>query len=389
MTSPVDEGRLLPRHAAVPLPRADPEPRPAPPVAKRPGKRRLYVLDGLRLAAALMVVAYHYMAYNRVHYWGKSTAAVFPTANKLAIYGWLGVYLFFLISGFVICMSCWGRTPRQFAVSRFIRLYPAYWVALALTSTVLFLRPGGTKLQITDVLTNATMVQQGLHSPDVDGVYWSLWAELRFYMLFAVVVVMGLTYRRVVSFCVIWLAASILAESSGNDLLKIVANPGYSPFFIGGVAVYLMYRFGPRPELWLLIAASWLDGQHQMKFLVAGAARVTKADVSWSVSVVLVTAFYAVVIAAALGKLDFFNWRWMTVAGSMTYPLYLIHEDIGWEIIRHGRHHMSPYALLACLVPLMMLAAYLIHRLIERPAAAWLKDWLSPARAAAVRPPSP
>ena len=159
MTSPVDEGRLLPRHAAVPLPRADPEPRPAPPTAKRPGKRRLYVLDGLRLVAALMVMAYHYMAYNRVHYWGKSTAAVFPTGNKFAIYGWLGVYLFFLISGFVICLSCWGRTPRQFAVSRFIRLYPAYWVGLILTSAVLYFRPGGTKLELTDVLTNATMLQ--------------------------------------------------------------------------------------------------------------------------------------------------------------------------------------------------------------------------------------
>ncbi|MFG1808635.1 acyltransferase family protein [Streptomyces sp. NPDC049040] len=392
MTSPVDEGRLLPRQAAVPLPAPEPRPdtdgRPAPPVAKRPGKRRLYVLDGLRLVAALMVVAYHYLGYNRSHPWGKSNAVIFPSLHRLAIYGWLGVYLFFLISGFVICMSCWGRTPRQFMVSRFIRLYPAYWVALIMTTTVLWLRPGGSNLRLTDVLTNATMVQQGLGAPNVDGVYWSLWAELRFYLLFAVVAVMGVTYRRVVSFCVIWLVAAVVAEQSDSDLLTLLADPQYAPFFIGGVAIYLMYRFGPRPELWLLIAASWLDGQHQMYGLAAGASNVAKSHVSWAVSVVLMTVFFGLVIAAALGKLSFFNWRWLTVAGSMTYPLYLIHEDIGWEIIRHTHDHLPPYVLLVGLVLVMLLASYLIQRLIEQPTARRLKDWLSPARAASVRAPS-
>jgi peptidoglycan/LPS O-acetylase OafA/YrhL len=356
-------------------------------VSRRPGKRRLYVLDGLRLVAALMVVMYHYVGYNRTFNWGKNTAVVFPTAHRFAIYGWLGVYLFFLISGFVICMSCWGRTPRQFMVSRFVRLYPAYWVALILTSAVLWLRPGGSKLRLTDVLTNATMVQEGLGVGNVDGVYWSLWAELRFYLLFAVVVVMGLTYRRVISFCIIWMVAAVFAEQTHNDLVTMVADPDSAAFFIGGVAIYLMYRFGSRPELWLLIVASWLLGQFQMDGLVSHASSVAKNHISWTLSMVLVTSFYLVVIASALGKLDFFNWRWLTVAGAMTYPLYLIHEATGWEIIRHARGHVSPYLLLGSLTAGMLVLAYLIHRLIEQPASRWLKNWLTPAPPA--KPSSP
>ncbi|WP_327289356.1 acyltransferase family protein [Streptomyces sp. NBC_01198] len=355
---------------------------------RHPTKRRLYVLDGLRLVAALMVVAYHYLGYNRSYPWGRDNQEIFPLPHRFAVYGWLGVYLFFLISGFMICMSCWGRTPRQFAVSRFIRLYPAYWVALIATSTMLWLSPDVSNPRLTDVLTNATMIQQGLGTPNIDGVYWSLWAELRFYLIFAVVAVMGATYRRVVSFCVIWLVAALVAEHADNDLLTVLADPVYAPFFIGGVAMYLLYRFGHRTGPWLLIAASWLDGLHQMSGLAAGASNVAKTHVYWSISVGVMTVFYVLVTAVALGRLKAFNWQWLTVAGSITYPLYLIHEDLGWEVIRYSHDLMPPYVLLVGLVAVMLLAAYLVNRLIEQPAARRLKQWLSPPRAAAVRPPA-
>lgn len=77
---------------------------PATPVLARPG--RVFALDGLRLLAALSVVAYHYTA--RVGSWPKKPEAIFPAVFPVTAYGWLGVHLFFLISGFVICMSCWA-----------------------------------------------------------------------------------------------------------------------------------------------------------------------------------------------------------------------------------------------------------------------------------------
>lgn len=358
-------------------------PAAAPPEAgRKPGaaRKRLYVLDGLRLIAALMVVAYHYMGFDDWFEspWGKSTSAVFPQLHTAASYGWLGVELFFLISGFVICMSCWGRTPRQFAVSRFIRLYPAYWFAIAATTTVLVLRPGGTDVPPTDMLTNVTMFQELLGARDIDGVYWSLWVELRFYLLFMVVAMMGLTYRRVVAFCVIWLLLAGLALQSGTDLLPLLIVPQYAAFFVGGIVIYLMHRVGPTPVLWLLLGTSWLMAQNQLPGLIDTAEDSTHSTVYWTVSLGIVTAFYLLVLAAALGKLNFFNWRWLTVAGAMTYPLYLLHEDIGWEVIRHTSDHVPARLLVPSLVAAMLLAAWLVHKFVERPLASALKNWLTP-----------
>ena len=103
----------------------------APPRAKH----RLEVLDGIRFLAAAYVVVFHFAAGDRGSWHGPSRV-LFAPLFTVASYGWLGVELFFMISGFVICLSAWGKTIGQFAVSRFVRLYPAYWFAILLTTAV-------------------------------------------------------------------------------------------------------------------------------------------------------------------------------------------------------------------------------------------------------------
>lgn len=182
--------------------------------------RRLYAIDGIRLVAALMVAVHHYAGTARVDrpgnvIWGRSASELMPTVFRFASYGWIGVEIFFVISGFVICMSCWGRTPKDFFVSRVIRLYPAYWVAIILTTGFLAAVPGvWERLRLREVLINFTMLQSGSGVPNVDGVYWTLWSELRFYLLFLLVVATGLTYRKVVVFCCLWGAVAMLAPVS-------------------------------------------------------------------------------------------------------------------------------------------------------------------------------
>jgi peptidoglycan/LPS O-acetylase OafA/YrhL len=254
-------------------------------------------------------------------------------------------------------------------------------VGIALTSIVLYTVPQPIKhLDAGRILTNLSMLQRGLGVKDVDGVYWTLWAELRFYMLFAIVIAMGVTYRRVMAFCVIWTAAAIFAEYGNSDLLATLVEPRYAPFFIGGIGIYLMHRFGSRPEIWLLIAMSWLLGQHKMITFAHAAQEHSRSRVSWAVCACLLALFYAVLIAVARGRLQAFNWRWLTVAGALTYPLYLIHESIGFVVIRHAHRYFAPHVLVALLVVAMLAAAYAVNRLIEEPVARRLKKWLAEPR---------
>ena len=100
---------------------------------------RLRALDGLRLVAALMVALYHYggRSGDISKGWGASPQEAVPRpATSWFSYGCLGVQIFFVISGFVICMSGWGRPLRSFFASRVARLYPAYWAALVIVTAV-------------------------------------------------------------------------------------------------------------------------------------------------------------------------------------------------------------------------------------------------------------
>ena len=340
--------------------------------------RRLYAIDGIRLLAALMVAVHHYAGTNRVdqpgnRVWDRPVSDIMPTVFRFASYGWIGVEIFFVISGFVICMSCWGRTPRQFFTSRVIRLYPAYWFAIVFTTAVLVALPGvWDRLRTRDVLLNFTMLQSGSGVMNVDGVYWTLWSELRFYLLFLVVVWSGLTYRKVVVFCCVWGAAAMLAPISKLPLLELVANPEGAWYFIAGLALYLMHRFGQDLLLWGILAMAWLMGQRELGIRIDEVEHVS----GWRGSVLIFTVFLLAMVAIALGATDRVRWRWLVTAGALTYPLYLTHYAAGTAVINRLRDTMDARLLVVSVIAGFLLLSWLVHRFVERPVARLLKRGL-------------
>src|ERR1700730_15593970 len=181
-----------------------------PAVGARAGRDRLYEIDLLRITAALAVVFYHYTFSG---YAGHLTSIAFPALSTVTRYGYLGVDMFFTISGFVVLLSAWGRRPHEFVISRIVRLYPAYWVAVTITAIVaITLSHGLFKVTPTQYVANLTMINSLPHIANVDVVYWTLWTEIRFYVLVFVLAWIGITRTRVVTVLWLWLAAAAGVE---------------------------------------------------------------------------------------------------------------------------------------------------------------------------------
>ncbi|EFL34438.1 conserved hypothetical protein [Streptomyces viridochromogenes DSM 40736] len=348
---------------------------------------RLRALDGLRLVAALMVAAYHYGGRDGevAEAWGTSPKEQFPTLHEYFAYGCLGVQVFFVISGFVICMSGWGRPLKSFFASRASRLLPAYWAAVVLVTAVFALPVVAYEaVSPSDALVNLTMLQMPLGVDRVLGVCWTLWAEIRFYALFALCVVLpGANRRRVIMFCGIWMLAAVMAENANMPLLDIVVMPEYAPFFIGGVGLYLVHLDRRDAYGWGIVAVSWLTGQH---FAVQSLWHAPSADgfsYRSSLGILAVVTFGFVAVAAiALGWLRWANWRWLTVAGALTYPFYLVHEHLGWVVI-HALHRgldLPSGVTFALTAASMLMLAWLLNHYVEKPLTPRLRAMLTKAR---------
>lgn len=380
------EDVVLSSSSAATLPGPIREPADPPPNAERPAapaKRapRLYVLDGLRLVAASTVVAAHWIGAGtlqigtkKAQAWGRPPTRVFdPTLHHVAAYGWLGVELFFLISGFVICMSSWGRGVSAFARSRCVRLFPGYWAAVLLTAAVLVALPSLAKVQrpglFGDVLTNLTMIHNSYGVQSIDPVYWTLARELMFYILFAAAVVaFGVTYRRVVLFCVGWSIGAVAASATHNDLLSFAAQPDVAPYFIAGIGFYLIYRFGPTLLLYGIVGFSFLIAQHQVRDTAAieGSSMHIPHYAVWPAQAALF-GFFALMALVAHHKLDFVRWRGLVALGALTYPLYLLHQAIGFSLIATFRGTVPAIPLVIALFAVMLALSWLFQRYIERP----------------------
>ncbi|GAA4460257.1 acyltransferase family protein [Phytohabitans houttuyneae] len=333
---------------------------------------RLYVLDLLRFAAAMAIVGYHFIP-THPEVWSGDSSAFEVVADPLQ-YAWLGVEAFFVISGFVICMSSWGRSLSRFFVSRVSRLMPAYMCAVLLTAAAVSLEPlARERPQPSHVLINLTMLQQFLNVPPVDSVYWTLFVELKFYLLFAIVVYFGVTYRRVVLFCLVWTVVALFAMYTGSGFLRAVVEPSYAPLFVAGITLYLIHRFGPDLLLWGMLAASVAISM----VCLAQRDAVRQGAASYPASVAVMLAFFAVMVAVALGGFSWLRWRGMVTVGALTYPVYLLHHEIGLRAIARLAGRMPPWVLLAAVVAGVLLASHAVHRLVERPLARALRDGLS------------
>jgi peptidoglycan/LPS O-acetylase OafA/YrhL len=81
-------------------------------------------------------------------------------------------------------------------------------------------------------------------------------------------------------------------------------------------------------------------------------------------------------VGVSLGMTDRVRWKWLVTAGTMTYPLYLMHYAAGTTLINRLRDTMDARLLLIVVISGFLVLSYLVHRLVERPVARLMKKGL-------------
>ncbi|WP_069660296.1 acyltransferase family protein [Arcticibacter eurypsychrophilus] len=317
---------------------------------------RLKELDVLRGFAALNVVLFHYTSRFREIY-GHN----YPVKYDW-IYGHYGVELFFVISGFVIYMTLQKvNNVKEFAFKRFTRLYPTYWICLLITLSIISLwkQPGKEGFTVYEIIMNLSMIQGVFEVRNIDGAYWSLLPELFFYTAMAFIYYLG-WLPKVKVLALTWLLLMLLNRQGLFPFGAYFLNFKYGMFFLAGILFYnLKFNNGGFTDH-LLIAACLGTGIwiHQS----AGC-------------IYAFTGIFFLFYLFVYNKLKVLNIRPLVFLGYVSYPLYLLHQNIGFILMKTLKLYISnEFVVIFLCVVILIGIAWLVARYLEKPILYFLRN---------------
>lgn len=337
--------------------------------------QRFYQVDLLRIIAATSVLLFHYTF--RGYAADNMTVLSFPYMGVFSRYGYLGYYLFFIVSGFVILLTAFNKNGLGFVISRIVRLYPAYWVCVTLTY-FLIITIGGPRYDahFLQYLANLTMIHGYIGIEHLDPVYWTLLVELKFYFL--IIILVSLRQIRYIKYYLgAWLALTIILSEYQIKYLDFFLFPDWSCYFIAGACFYLVHREGKSFYNLFLIVITYVLAIFKQ---VAGMPILLNhynTEFNIIIIIAIVTLMYISFYAISTNNAQFFNKIIFLILGALTYPLYLIHQYIGYMLINLLAPYMNKYVVLVVVILTMYTSAYLIHKYIEKEYSRSFKRFLT------------
>lgn len=306
--------------------------------------------------AAMAVVTYHYF-FRFDQLYGHVNIPV-----EWARLGLYGVHFFFLISGFVIYWSLQRSAGLwSFLLSRFSRIFPAYWVALLLTFSIVgFAGLPGREFGFFELLVNFSMVQEYLSVAHIDQAYWTLTAEVTFYFWIILMLLTG----RLPQVEYWFIPLMLLGAAYHLELVEIPLRVTkfllikHANLFAAGIMFYRIHTGTERPATrWLLLLSMainftiypWPDG-------------------------FFIMLFYGLFYLAITGRLSSLCVAPLLWLGGVSYTLYLLHQNIGYVVIR-GVYAVGGSGWLGIMLAMLVVLglADLLSRKVERPAARWMR----------------
>ena len=355
------------------------------------GAKKLACLDGLRAVAVVQVVMFH-------HRLEGDFQAVRPAFNRLLApfrFGYTGVHLFLVLSGFclthsLIRRSRSGRNPSllSYMRDRWWRIAPPFYVAFLVYATITMAcgwagveRPPWARVDLYQVVTHATFLH-GLSDETLGAVnppFWSLSLEFQFYLVLPLLFVLAMrigpwrVLAGVIGLSVIWRAAILMAAPT--------FNAGMTGFF---VARWSEFAMGMAVACWYHAEGRTARRSDSLKI---GALALITLGVTFAVAMASPTrwidfgfgAGYAAMLVAVLLSSDrnglanaCFSWKPLVWLGSISYSVYLTHNLIfDWEYKAYNRliarpNSITEAALLATSLSLILLVGWAFHVLVER-----------------------
>lgn len=319
-----------------------------------PKKNYLVGLNALRAVAALSVCLFHYTG-------ATLPKLIVPAAKSFFAPGYLGVDIFFVISGFIIPYSLVGKNYQAAAVLPYLRKRAVRIVPPAYLSLLLIL---GQWVIIDKFISHGTRYtgslsgEQLLHNllftvpftnhSWVNTVFWTLTIEFQFYLF------IGLLFNPLFSRSLGWFAALYLAAAALSLLpyTQLIGFLSYSPLFaLGGVALQWQRR--------RISSTAYIAGLLVFSGLVFWRFGAVAALVGLATAVAINTLTVHIPVLSFIGKIS--------------YALYLTHGLVGttaeFLLIKlfPAPSAAGKLGLTAICLLLAIAAAYVFYRLVEEP----------------------
>jgi peptidoglycan/LPS O-acetylase OafA/YrhL len=341
---------------------------------------RIKILDGFRGLAILLVIGFHYLDFFS--------------------FGWTGVDLFFVLSGFLITgklVESLGVKHyfRNFFINRILRIVPLYYVVLLLFFVLLpFLLPSFVSVSFKELLeqqlyywTFVVNIYDAVHGWPLNVTlihFWSLACEMQFYLLWPFIIYLFYSQgRRLMVILIFFCIAALLFRMSGqlffplNDIYCYVLLPCRIDAFSAGALLYLFLR----EDKWVA---------HKTKLLITALVALTIVLVlmvvkqsAWHYSVDMVrkfgytldAIFWVTLIGFFLSvKRHFlsriFSGRLMTGLGKYSYAMYVFHWPlyiiISRQYIFNAGAHDKTWLLAAVAFVATCFCSFASYHLLEK-----------------------
>lgn len=353
---------------------------------------RIDVLDGLRGLAIALVLMCHLQEYIRQLWPGASAFGASGFAEKLVLNLWVGVDLFYVLSGFFIATAVLRPAvfdPAHFAKRRVTRVIPAYYMALLLTLLLLDRQAFASAQGWASIGLHFLMLHQ-MQSWSMYGIIgpaWTLGIECSFYLAilalapfwrtrsgwWLVLLFMAISY--------VWRGGVMVGVEPEQRAFWAVQFPGALDEFAMGMLVAWLQQHGVWPRLrvrrpgmgWALLL---LGLALMLACLIYYVNLLPIGYFSFPFAVVFsrtwLSAGFALMLAGflvlepsrVLGALV--QWTGLGALGRMSFSVYLYHVPVILLLHRSGQTWITNGPLLAlALTALSLLAGWISYRLVE------------------------